>query len=64
MGDDSLSDAASYEKQSIEDMDELRHKLMSEAGKLKMMPEMSAESTVVRNYLDTVLGIPWGEGKD
>ena len=39
---------------------ELKHKLMNEAGKLKLMPEMSAESTVVRNYLDTLLGIPWG----
>jgi len=63
MGDDSLSDAASYEKKikALKISDEVRHKLMSEAGKLKMMPEMSAESTVVRNYLDTVLGIPWGE---
>ncbi|SUA21681.1 ATP-dependent Lon protease [Neisseria gonorrhoeae] len=27
--------------------------------KLKMMPPMSAESTVVRNYIDTLLGLPW-----
>ncbi|MEM1089606.1 MAG: endopeptidase La [Pseudomonadota bacterium] len=34
-------------------------KAMSELGKLKMMSPMSAEATVVRNYIDTLLGLPW-----
>ena len=32
-----------------------------ELKKLKMMQPMSAEANVVRNYLDWVLGMPWGE---
>ncbi len=34
-------------------------KALSELGKLKMMSPMSAEATVVRNYIDTLLGLPW-----
>ncbi len=40
---------------------EAREKAESELKKLKSMSPMSAESTVVRNYLDWVLGIPWQE---
>ena len=29
--------------------------------KLRQMSPMSAEATVVRNYLDWMLGIPWGK---
>lgn len=36
-----------------------REKVISELKKLKMMPAMSTEATVVRNYLDTVLNLPW-----
>lgn len=36
-----------------------REKCESELKKLKMMPPMSAEATVVRGYLDTMLGLPW-----
>jgi ATP-dependent Lon protease len=38
---------------------EARDKAMAELKKLKTMSPMSAEATVVRNYLDWVLGIPW-----
>ncbi|MEO0637678.1 MAG: LON peptidase substrate-binding domain-containing protein, partial [Pseudomonadota bacterium] len=38
---------------------EAREKVDAEFKKLKSMSPMSAESTVVRNYLDWVLGIPW-----
>ena len=38
---------------------EARDKALSELKKLKTMSPMSAEATVVRNYLDWVLGIPW-----
>ena len=38
---------------------EAREKAESEMKKLRSMSPMSAESTVVRNYLDWLLGIPW-----
>lgn len=38
---------------------EARAKAESELNKLKMMSPMSAEATVVRNYIDTILGLPW-----
>lgn len=34
-------------------------KAKAELGKLKMMSPMSAEATVVRNYLDWMVGVPW-----
>jgi ATP-dependent Lon protease len=34
-------------------------KAQSELKKLKMMSPMSAEATVVRNYVETLLGLPW-----
>ncbi len=41
--------------------EEAREKLTKEVKKLKQMSPMSAEATVVRNYIDTVLSLPWGE---
>ena len=38
---------------------EAKEKALSEVKKLKSMSPMSSEATVVRNYLDWVLGIPW-----
>ncbi len=38
---------------------EARDKAQSELKKLKLMSPMSAEATVVRNYIDTLLGLPW-----
>ncbi len=38
---------------------ETKTKAVSELNKLKMMSPMSAEATVVRNYLDWLLGVPW-----
>lgn len=40
---------------------EAREKATSELKKLKMMNQMSAESSVVRNYLDSLLSMPWGK---
>jgi len=39
---------------------EAREKCLSELKKLKTMSPMSAEATVVRNYLEWMLSIPWG----
>lgn len=38
---------------------EARDKALSELKKLGMMSPMSAEATVVRNYIDTLLDLPW-----
>ena len=38
---------------------EARDKSLAEVKKLRSMSPMSAEATVVRNYLDWMLGIPW-----
>jgi len=38
---------------------EARDKAMTELGKLKMMSPMSAEATVVRNYVDWLVKVPW-----
>ncbi len=40
---------------------EARDKALAELKKLRQMSPMSAEATVVRNYLDWMLGIPWGK---
>ncbi|MDB5571209.1 MAG: endopeptidase La [Hyphomicrobiales bacterium] len=40
---------------------EARDKAMAELKKLRQMSPMSAEATVVRNYLDWMLSIPWGK---
>ncbi|WP_068082730.1 endopeptidase La [Polycladidibacter stylochi] len=40
---------------------EAKEKVAAEMKKLKQMSPMSAEATVVRNYLDWILGIPWGK---
>ena len=39
---------------------EARERAQAELKKLRQMSPMSAEATVVRNYLDWLLGIPWG----
>src|SRR5690242_6464176 len=38
---------------------EAEGKALVELKKLRMMSPMSAEATVVRNYIDTLLGLPW-----
>ncbi|CAL4323159.1 endopeptidase La [Buchnera aphidicola] len=37
----------------------VKKKFLSELQKLKMMPAISAEATVVRGYLDWIIKIPW-----
>jgi ATP-dependent Lon protease len=38
---------------------EAKNKAQSELNKLKLMSPMSAEATVVRNYIDTLVAVPW-----
>ncbi len=40
---------------------EVTEKLLKETNKLAKMPYASAESTVLRGYIDTVLELPWGK---
>jgi ATP-dependent Lon protease len=40
---------------------EAKAKAQAEMKKLRGMAPMSAEATVVRNYLDTLIGLPWGK---
>lgn len=53
------------DKLKAKDMpDEARDKTEKEIRKLKMMSPMSAEATVVRNYVDWMLSLPWNEVSD
>jgi len=54
-------EAAEYEEKikKLRMSKEAREKAMGELKKLKSMSPMSAEATVVRNYLDWLTGIPW-----
>src|SRR5690606_2149168 len=40
---------------------EIEEKLLRELQRLERMPSVSAEATVVRTYLDTLLALPWHE---
>lgn len=40
---------------------EAKAKAVAELKKLRTMQPMSAEATVIRNYLDVLLGLPWGK---
>ena len=61
-GEDGASEVAELEKRISETKlsKEAAEKAEAELKKLKSMSPMSAEATVVRNYLDWLLGVPWG----
>jgi ATP-dependent Lon protease len=44
--------------------DDILPRMLKEVGRLERMPSVSPESTVLRNYLDWVLSLPWGERTD
>ncbi len=62
MGDQDNSDSGEFEKKinSLSLSKDAKEKAQSELKKLKTMNPMSSESGVVRNYLEILLGLPWG----
>ena len=63
LGDtDERDDIAEFEEkiENTKLSKEAKDKAIAELKKLKQMSPMSAEATVVRNYLDWLLSIPWG----
>lgn len=60
-GEDGLDEIGELEKKINETRlsKEAREKAKAEVKKLRQMSPMSAEATVVRNYLDWVLSVPW-----
>jgi ATP-dependent Lon protease len=63
LGDSDERDDISEFEEKIENTrlsKEAKDKAVAELKKLKQMSPMSAEATVVRNYLDWLLSIPWG----
>jgi ATP-dependent Lon protease len=64
-GDDGREDIAEFERRikRTKLSKEARAKADAELKKLKQMSPISAESTVVRNYLETLLSLPWGVKK-
>jgi ATP-dependent Lon protease len=49
---------------NVKASDEARERCDKEIKKLKMMSPMSAEATVVRNYIDWILSLPWANYKE
>jgi len=60
-GEDGRDEAAEFEERikKTKLSKEAREKALAEVKKLRTMSPMSAEATVVRNYLDWLLSIPW-----
>jgi len=62
-GDDAKDEAQEFEERIAKTKlsKEAREKAISELKKFKAMAPQSAEATVVRNYLDVMLTLPWGK---
>jgi len=56
-GDDLAELEQSIEKKNLPEL--VKEKVTKELKKLRLMPPMSAETTVVRNYIDSILTLPW-----
>lgn len=62
-GEDSPDEEADRYREKIKALqasDEIKNKLLEEAGKLAKMPQGSHEGSVIRGYLDTCIELPWG----
>lgn len=64
-GEDGMGDIAELEEtlQKMKMPAVARDKALKELKKLKAMPPMSAETTVVRNYIDCIISLPWKKKK-
>ncbi len=62
-GEEGLDEMGELEKQIAETKlsKDAKERATKEMAKLKQMSPMSAEATVVRNYLDWILAVPWGK---
>ncbi|MFC4255111.1 endopeptidase La [Altererythrobacter xixiisoli] len=63
-GDDGEADEIAELQDKIDNLKlskDAKTKAQAELKKLRSMQPMSAEATVVRNYLDILLGLPWGK---
>jgi ATP-dependent Lon protease len=62
-GDEAKDEATEFEERIAKAKlpKEARDKAISELKKFKAMAPQSAEATVVRNYLDVILGLPWSK---
>ncbi len=58
-GDDLAELEQSIEKKNLPEL--VKEKVGKELKKLRLMPPMSAETTVVRNYIDCILSLPWSK---
>ncbi|MDR2104632.1 MAG: endopeptidase La [Deferribacteraceae bacterium] len=61
-GDDFKADLDEIEQKikTVDFPESVKEKAERELRKMKIMPPMSAEATVVRNYLDWLVTLPWG----
>ncbi len=56
-GDDLVELEQTIEKKNLPE--QVKEKVGKELKKLRLMPPMSAETTVVRSYIDSILSLPW-----
>ena len=66
LGEDDASVLDEY-RATIEESampDAVRDQANRELGRLERMGEQSGEASMIRTYLDTLLGVPWGERSD
>ncbi len=63
LGEDDASVFEEYERKIADSAmpDAVREQAQRELGRLERMGEQSGESSMIRTYLDWLLGVPWGE---
>ena len=63
LGEDEDTELTEYREkiEALELTDEVREKLFKEVDRLAKQPYSSAEASVIRNYLDVCLEMPWGQ---
>lgn len=63
--DGTTSDVDKYRKRinSLKTSKDTKEKLLKDVDRLAKLPPMTADSAVVRSYLDTVLDLPWNKKK-